>query len=63
LYTCDKKDATGVMGDSATPLFDPQAYMQLEGEFTGETKNYTIVGNKVDAFPKGLVRTPIKDRF
>jgi 2-methylisocitrate lyase-like PEP mutase family enzyme len=63
LYTCDKKDATGVMGDSATPLFDPQGYMDLEAEFTGEKKKYTIVGNQVEAFPKGVVRTPIKDRF
>jgi methylisocitrate lyase len=63
LYTCDKKDATGVTGDSATPLFDPQAYMELEGRFTGEKKAYTIVGNEVDDFPPDLVRTPIDDRF
>jgi len=63
LYTCDKKDATGVMGDSATPLFDPQAYMELEARFTGEKHDYTIVGNEVDEFPEGLVRHPIDDRF
>jgi len=63
LYTCDKKDSTGVMGDSATPLFDPQGYMELEGRFTGTTKKYTIVGNRVEAFPPGLVHTPIDDRF
>jgi methylisocitrate lyase len=63
LYTCDKKDATGVMGDSATPLFDPQSYMELEGEFTGENKIYTIVGHQVNDFPPGFVRTSIKDRF
>ena len=63
LYTCDKRDATGVTGDSATPLFDPQAYMELEGRFTGEQKAYTIVGNEVDGFPPALVRTPIDDRF
>jgi methylisocitrate lyase len=63
LYTIDKKDATGVRGDSATPLFDPQSYMELEGRFTGNKKEYTIVGNQVDAFPKGFVRTKIEDRF
>ncbi|HSW58062.1 MAG TPA: isocitrate lyase/phosphoenolpyruvate mutase family protein [Dehalococcoidales bacterium] len=63
LYTCDKVDATGIQGDSATPLFDPQSYMELEGRFTGETKKYTIVGNQVDSFPPGFVRTPIEDRF
>ena len=63
LYTCDKVDATGVMGDSATPLFDPQSYMELEGRFTGEKKKYTIVGNAVHTFPEGFVRTPIEDRF
>ena len=35
LYTCDKVDATGIMGMSATPLFDPQSYMELEGRFSG----------------------------
>jgi 2-methylisocitrate lyase-like PEP mutase family enzyme len=63
LYTCDKKDATGVYGDSATPLFDPQSYMELEEKFTGESKDYTIVGNDVDAFPDGFVRTAIQDRL
>lgn len=63
LYTCDKIDATGVMGDSATPLFDPQSYMDMESRFTGMKKNYTIVGNDVDAFPEGFTRTAIEDRF
>jgi len=63
LYTCDKKDATGIMGDSATPLFDPQSYMELEGRFTGEKKDYTIVGNKVEDFPGGFVRSLIEDRL
>jgi methylisocitrate lyase len=63
LYTIDKKDATGVFGDSATPLFDPQSYMDLESRFTGDKKEYTIVGNQVDAFPRGFVRTRIEDRF
>jgi len=63
LYTCDKKDATGIYGDSATPLFDPQSYMELEAEFTGENKIYKIVGKEVDAYPEGFVRTVIEDRL
>lgn len=62
-YTCGKKDATGVMGMSATPLFDPQSYMELQGRFGGAKKEYTIVGHKVDDFPDGFVRTPIDDRL
>lgn len=63
LYTCDKEDATGVRGDSATPLFDPGAYMELEGRFTRKKKEYTIVGNEVDDFPAEFVRNPIEDRL
>jgi methylisocitrate lyase len=63
LYTCDKQDATGVMGMSATPLFDPQGYMELEGRFSGTTKEYTIVGNEVESYPEGFVKTPITDRL
>ena len=63
LYTCDKVDATGVMGMSASPLFDPQAYMELEGSFGGKAKEYTIVGHEVEGFPEGFVRTPIRDRL
>ena len=63
IYTCDKKDATGVFGDSATPLFDPQSYMELESRFTGKKKNYTIVGTDVASFPEEFVRTPIEERL
>lgn len=63
LYTCDKKDATGIMGMSATPLFDPQSYMQLEGRFSGNPKEYTIVGKQVDDYPEGFVRSTITDRL
>lgn len=63
VYTCAKKDSTGVMGDSATPLFDPQAYMDLEARFTDKKKAYTIVGNDVESFPEGLTRNRIEDRF
>ncbi|GAM05099.1 isocitrate lyase/PEP mutase family protein [Novosphingobium sp. MBES04] len=62
-YTCQKEDATGVMGMSATPLFDPQSYMELENSFTGAGKEYTIVGNAVEDFPEGFTRTKIEDRL
>lgn len=63
VYTCDKIDATGVYGDSATPLFDPQAYMDLEARFTKIHKKYTIVGHDVEDFPEGFIRNPISDRL
>jgi hypothetical protein len=63
LYTCDKEDATGVFGPSATPLFDPQAYMELESRFTLQRKDYTIVGNAVSAFPEQFTTHPIDDRI
>ncbi|TKD52870.1 isocitrate lyase/PEP mutase family protein [Sphingomonas baiyangensis] len=62
-YTCQKVDATGIMGMSATPLFDPQSYMELEGRFSGRDKEYTIVGNQVEEFPEGFVRSRIDDRL
>ncbi len=52
VYTCDKKGATGIKGFSATPLFDPQRWMKLEGKFTGETEEYKIVGNEVEELPE-----------
>jgi methylisocitrate lyase len=63
LYTCDKKDATGIQGMSATPLFDPRGYMELEAKFSGRHKQFTIVGNEVEDYPEGFVKTPITDRF
>ena len=63
LYTCDKVDATGIMGMSASPLFDPHGYMELEASFGGKAKEYTIVGNEVESYPEGFVRTPIRDRL
>jgi len=63
LYTCDKKDATGIPGMSATPLFDPHSYMELESRFSGRKKEFTIVGNEVEDFPPGFVRSPITDRL
>ena len=63
LYTCDKKDATGIMGCSATPLFDPRGYMELEGRFSHKKKDFTIVGKEVEDYPDGFVKVPITDRF
>jgi methylisocitrate lyase len=48
---------------SATPLFDPRGYMALEERFSGRKKEFTIVGNEVEDYPEGFVRTPITDRF
>jgi methylisocitrate lyase len=62
-YTVDKVDASHVMGMSATPLFDPQSYMELQGRFGGAKKEYTIVGHKVEEFPEGFVRPAIDDRL
>jgi methylisocitrate lyase len=62
-YTFTHASGTGVMGYSATPLFDPQGYMELEKSFTRRDKEYTIVGHKVEPFPKGFVRSNIKDRL
>jgi 2-methylisocitrate lyase-like PEP mutase family enzyme len=63
LYTCDKKDATGIMGMSATPLFDPHGYMELEARFSRKPKAFTIVGKEVEGYPEGFVKVPITDRF
>lgn len=63
VYTCDKEDATGSFGASATPLFDPQAYMELEARFTHRRREYTIVGNKVEGFPAEFVTAAIEDRI
>jgi 2-methylisocitrate lyase-like PEP mutase family enzyme len=63
VYTCDKQDATGVLGVSATPLWDPQAYMRLEARFTGEEKPYTIVGKEVEPLPEGFTTGAIEDRI
>ena len=62
-YTCQKQDATKIMGMSATPLFDSHSYMELESRFGGQKKDFTIVGNAVEDFPDGFVRTRIDDRL
>lgn len=62
-YTFTKAPATGDLSFSATPMFDPQAYMALENKFTRGDHVYTIVGNKVGDYPAGFVRPDIKDRL
>lgn len=62
-YTCQKQDATKIMGMSASPLFDPHSYMELESRFGGERKDFTIVGNAVEDFPEGFYRSSIDDRL
>ena len=62
-YTFTHAQATGDMDFSATPMFDPQAYMQLEKTFTKEDKVYTIVGNAVTDYPAEFKRIDIKDRL
>ncbi len=62
-YTFTQAEATGQVGFSATPMFDPQSYMELENKFTKKDKTYTIVGNKVEDYPEGFCRPKIKDRF
>jgi methylisocitrate lyase len=60
-YTATKKDSTGVMGESATPLFDTKAYMDLEARFTGTAKEFHI--GRGSTYPEEFVRPPIEDRL
>ena len=62
-YTCQKQDATKIMGMSATPLFDAHAYLRLENRFTGQDKEFTIVGNEVEDYPAGFKQVAIEDRL
>jgi methylisocitrate lyase len=62
-YTFTHAPATGIKSYSASALFDPQGYMELERSFTAKEKEYTIVGHKVEPFPEGFVRSDIKERL
>ncbi len=62
-YTFENAPATGIESFSASGMFDPQAYMKLENTFTGEDKEYTIVGHKVEEYPEGFVRPDIKEKL
>jgi hypothetical protein len=37
--------------------------MELESRFSGRRKEFTIVGNEVEDYPEGFVKTPITERF
>ncbi|MBQ6602662.1 MAG: isocitrate lyase/PEP mutase family protein [Eubacterium sp.] len=62
-YTFENAPASGLESFSASGMFDPQAYMELEREFTHADKEYTIVGHKVEGYPEGFVRPNIKDKI
>ncbi|MBR3275715.1 MAG: isocitrate lyase/PEP mutase family protein [Eubacterium sp.] len=62
-YTFENAPASGLESFSASGMFDPQAYMELEREFTHANKEYTIVGHKVEGYPEGFVRPNIKDKI
>ena len=63
-YTCNKQDATGIMGESATPLFEPDAFMQFETQFTGKpAKSYSIGDHKMPPMPAVFKTTSVKNRF
>lgn len=62
-YTFTHASGTGCPDFSASPLFEPQTYLELENSFTGDDKEYTIVGHKVDGYPDGFKRIDIKDRL
>ena len=62
-YTFTHASGTGKPDFSASPMFEPQQYLELENSFTGGGKEYTIVGHKVDEFPEGFVSVPIEERL
>lgn len=63
-YTFETAPATGVESFSASALFDPQDYMTLEGEFTQQPKEYTIVGHQVEEYSKEKFHSSdIRDRI
>lgn len=62
-YTFTHASGTGTPDFSASPLFAPEDYLELENSFTGQDKEYTIVGHKVDAYPSKYKKIDIKDRL
>lgn len=62
-YTFTHASGTGTPDFSASPLFEPAAYLELENSFTGNDKEYTIVGHKVDGYPEGFKRVSITERL
>ena len=62
-YTFTHASGTGQPDFSASPLFVPQDYLELENRFTGNDKEYTIVGHHVDGYPEGFKKVDIEDRL
>lgn len=62
-YTFTHASGTGKPDFSASPLFAPQDYLELENRFTGENKEYTIVGHHVDEYPEEFAKVDIEDRL
>lgn len=62
-YTFTHASGTGQPDFSASPLFAPEDYLELENSFTGNDKEYTIVGHKVDKYPDEFKKIDIKDRL
>lgn len=62
-YTFTHASGTGKPDFSASPLFAPQDYLELENRFTGNNKEYTIVGHHVDEYPEEFKKIDIEDRL
>ena len=62
-YTFTHASGTGQPDFSASPLFVPQDYLELENRFTGDHKKYTIVGHDVAGYPEGFKKVDIEDRL
>ena len=62
-YTFTHASGTGKPDFSASPMFAPQDYLELENRFTGNDKEYTIVGHHVDDYPEAFVKVDIEDRL
>ncbi len=62
-YTFTHASGTGKPDFSASPLFAPQDYLELENRFTGNSKEYTIVGHHVDEYPEEFKKIDIEDRL
>lgn len=65
-YTFTHAPGSGVLGTMCPiELFDPQAYLDLRSEFTGEPQKYTCydVTDYDGSLPKGLKDCPIRERI
>ena len=62
-YTFTHASGTGKPDFSASPMFAPQDYLELENRFTGQDKEYTIVGHHVDDYPEGFKKVDIEERL